>query len=279
MRLNKKVKSPFTSIILDRIKKGKNAIIIVTGETGSGKSYGSIELSHKLDKSFNATRIAFSAYSFMQTVNRGLKKGKAMVIDEAGVVINARSFATQINKLISFVNQTYRKKQYITFFCVPDLSFIDVHIRKLAHFVLEAQGYNQSTMLSKFKVLRISTSQRTGKIYYPHPIITMGEQQYKLNFIYVKYPPAKIVKEYEKNKDEFIAELNKSVLKKLLFANKKEETITPSEKEIMKLRQNKYSVKEIAEKMGYSGVQPVYYHINKINKIMGTRLTTKDNKK
>ena len=50
---------------LNRIKKNQNYMLLITGGTGSGKSYSAIEIALDMDKTFNIDRVVFTAIEFM----------------------------------------------------------------------------------------------------------------------------------------------------------------------------------------------------------------------
>jgi DNA replication protein DnaC len=117
---DKTKRNMFTNMLRKRVEEDeRNNIILVTGQTGTGKSWSAISIAYELDNKFDETRVTYSAQEFMEVINKDLPVGSCMILDEAGVTINSRMFMTTVNRLIGYVNQTVRKKRWTMFFCVP----------------------------------------------------------------------------------------------------------------------------------------------------------------
>lgn len=266
------------NMLVDMLRKRvvvdeRNNILLVTGQTGSGKSYSAISIAFELDNTFDETRICFSAQEFMEVINKDLPAGSCIILDEAGVSINSRMFMTTVNRLIGYVNQTMRKKRWTVFFCVPDLSFVDINVRKLAHFLMESVGVNKQNGIASFKIFNIKVMQRTGKIYYIYPIVEGGSQLKKVG---VKLAPERIINKYEENKTIFINELNKKVLKDII-KKIKEDDLTALQRLVYDMRKSGKSVEEIRVAAGFTTTQTVFNVIRAIERKMGKLLQRHDN--
>ena len=260
------IKHFFTDLLRERTAKHKNSIIVVVGQTGSGKSYSSLSLAEKLDKNFNVKRICFNAKDFMGIIKEKPPAGSVLVMDEAGVAMSSRQWFSQINKLISFVNQVYRKYQLITFFVLPDLSFLDVQVRKLAHFYLEPMNINFKSKTCHLKLLRMQTNSRTGKPYF-HSFETAPNEF--LSTTDIKAPSKRLINSYERKKDAFLAQFTKGVYEELSKVKEdSKDVLTPLEKEIIKLRKQGLQQKEIGIKLNYP-IQKIGLSIKHASKILG----------
>ena len=77
--------------IRQRIKKNKNFLGVITGPTGSGKSYAGLTICKEVDPEFDETRVIFKAKDLMSLINSGeLKAGSTILWDEAGVDLSNR---------------------------------------------------------------------------------------------------------------------------------------------------------------------------------------------
>lgn len=154
------------SHIKRRINNNKNAMILVIGDTGSGKSYATLRIAQKLQPHFKIKFVEFNVKGFLELVRGDYEKGQPMIFDEVGVGMGAREWQSRLNKIMSYILQTFRFKNYIVFFTVPDASFVDVHARKLFHYLIESRSINYKTKVASFKFRRIQVNRHTGNIYY-----------------------------------------------------------------------------------------------------------------
>lgn len=143
-----------------RVLRNQNFIVVVTGTTGSGKSYGGMELALDIDPSFDADRIVFDAKEFVRLVKSGLQPGSAIMWDEAGVGVSSRAWQSIQNKLIAFILETFRRDNLILIMTTPNMGFIDKKIRSLFH------GYAE-TIDPTF------TGRRFGFVRYFHIVVNL----------------------------------------------------------------------------------------------------------
>ena len=129
----------FVDLFRRRIRNNKNCLVIFTGDTGSGKSYGALRFAEKLDPEFNEKRIVFTPDKFLEIIrhDKELHSGNVIIFDEAGVGMASREWYSIQNKILSYVLQTFRFKNLIVIFTVPDFTYIDSQARKLFHFYFE----------------------------------------------------------------------------------------------------------------------------------------------
>lgn len=104
---------------------------------GVGKSYSAMRIGELLDADYrNGTdalvKIVHTPEDFlkaMQYIEKKGKKGQVMIIDEAGLLVNARQWYSMINKAMSDVVMTFRVLKCMAIFIAPSLSVIDKNIR------------------------------------------------------------------------------------------------------------------------------------------------------
>ena len=156
--------NPFLqSVYNDVHKKNKNALIIVTGDTGTGKSYIAQKIATELDHDFNEKtireRLVSRPEQFMELVVKKrdtLKKGSVIIFDEAGTGLAARAWYSANNNAIDYILQTFRYQQLIVIFTVPNMSFIDTHARRLFHYYVEALDIDIKRNLNICKIFKLS---------------------------------------------------------------------------------------------------------------------------
>lgn len=150
----------FTKKVMGRVHTENNVLIIIEGETGSGKSCTGLALAQKFDPFFSASRIAFTGREFLEMLPEVPSKGWCLW-DEVGVYLSHRRWQSEINIQIMQVIQSFRYKFINVIFCLPSASYLDKVVREMCHFVLRMQ------QRGVVKVYRISKSPYEGYTYTP----------------------------------------------------------------------------------------------------------------
>jgi len=116
----------------------QNAIVLVWGDTGIGKSWFSLWLACILDPTFAENlkeRVIFHPKEFLINLKRNVyKRGNVVILEEVGTSVGAREWYSRINRAIMKVLQTFRNKRLIVIMTVPSPSFVDTQSRKLTNF-------------------------------------------------------------------------------------------------------------------------------------------------
>jgi energy-coupling factor transporter ATP-binding protein EcfA2 len=256
----------FIKTIFNRVHSGKNALIVVVGQTGSGKSLSTLSLMiglylYTYGKMPSVEDLinhnCFKANELMRNLNA--IKGNAKEIwnwDEAGVDIGHKSHATVKNRVIGYLAQTFRNLQQIVFFTVPTMNFIDASVRKLLHFYLETQSIDSSRKMCIIKPLQLQYYQRKDKLYYHNLRYAHKNGEWEeVDTIGVPIPPKEYVEAYETKKNLFTRRLNIEIERQLNMIEAKSEgggpKLTERQEKILELMQNGIvSSGEIAEKLG-----------------------------
>lgn len=202
--------------ICRRIDKNKNALILAVGDTGSGKSYGCLRASQKLSPGFGMRFVEFTVEKFLDLIEQDLNKGQPIIMDEAGKGMGAREWQSKFNKIMSYILQTFRFKNYIVFFTVPDMSFVDVHARKMFHYIMEAHSIDYDKKVATFKFKRVQINRSTGDAYHKYIRYNNPDGSIKkAAYLKLKMPTPGLVQAYEEKRkqhmDEFYADLKQQV--------------------------------------------------------------------
>ena len=276
MKLTTSKTDHFLSWIDNRIRKNKNFIGIITGGTGSGKTYSAITLaevlSHRNQVPFTIKDIVFKPAEFMARINSGdLKKGSVLVFDEAGVGYSSREWWSISNKLINYLMQTFRHRNYIVIFTTPDLGFIDKSARKLLHCHLETQSIDYFKKVVIIKPLIGQPNQATGKVYWKY-LRVPGEGRIvpqKIERICIGLPSKELRDAYEEKKKAYTDELNKDIERTLKGGDKK--GLTEREKRYNGYIKIGLTAKQIAfkEKVELATVYQTFSKIRKKGYVLG----------
>ncbi len=220
--------------ILHRIESNKNFIMMISGPTGSGKTWAGLCLGEMLDKNFNVDRVIFKGAELMKLINSGeLKTGSVILWDEAGIDLSSRTWQSVMNKMLNFLLQTFRHKNIILIMTAPYGDFIDVSSRKLFHAEFETAGINKAkkTCTIKPKLLQYNPSNKKWYRKYLKIIREKGGLV-KIERWAIPKPSKELIKEYETKREEFTTLLNKQIERSLVKIEKEEDTLTDKQKEI-----------------------------------------------
>lgn len=194
-------------------KMNKNWLAVITGTTGSGKSYSSIGIAKMMSNKYH---IVFNARDFLKLINSGtVKKGHIIIFDEAGVGMSNRDWYTIQNKVLGSVLQTFRHMNIGVIFTVPNMSFIDSQARKLFHHYFVTSHINYDTNMAILSVFGIKYNERIDKIYYIHPRVYINKILTILENVAIPKPSEEEIISYENMKNVYTKNLNREALKSI----------------------------------------------------------------
>ena len=197
---------------LHRLNTNRNWLAIITGETGSGKSWTAAKMGEDLSamtkRPFTSKNIVFEADALLEFIQYS-KPRSVLVLDEAGVELAAREFMSQRNRSMGKVFQVFRYKQLALIWTLPDLSMIDIQIRKLIHSFIETQPIDYVREKTRVKWFNIYIDRWTGEITRQYPRVRINGVTYVARGFSFGKPDMNIIKPYEQNKDIFFDKLLK----------------------------------------------------------------------
>jgi hypothetical protein len=129
-----------SGLVQERIDKIKNAVIMLVGDTGSGKSYSALDLARNLDKNFTLEGICLSAEEFFNRFrNTGESTvGRVTVADDLSKWANSREYGGDLNILLAKMFDIFRSRGEILILTAPKETKIDKSIRENIHIYLLA---------------------------------------------------------------------------------------------------------------------------------------------
>lgn len=201
LMLDGSVKSPFaTHIRNDLIKRNQNFMGVWVGKTGSGKSFSAISLAEDIDKNFSVDNICVSTKEMIERITSGdLKKGSALVLDEAGVNYSAKNWMKKENKYLGELFQTFRYLNYALLLNLPHIKFMDITERRLIHagFVMKGIDRKNKVSYAQPKIFKSNPFSEREKFNFSYPIVRYPNGRfYVVKTLYFKLPTKKIRNDY-----------------------------------------------------------------------------------
>jgi len=213
---------PINRWVKNRISKNKNVIIVINGETGSGKTYAAIQKATEMAKVMGTPftiehNVDFHFNTLLQKMKlpQNQKPGTCFVFEEVGSFssgASSKQWQSNANKFFNSFMQTSRHRNQILFFTCPHFCFLDKSTRLLCHMQWEMDGIDFNKKLSFVKPYRIQVNKRTGKFYFKYLRCSHHGGGFKLSKIAVPYPDETMVREYEIMKTRFTGKLNQSII-------------------------------------------------------------------
>lgn len=206
-----RVNFDFTDLMKRRVDFNKNNLIVITGETGSGKSMAALDLAVRLDPRFTIDQCVFTIPDFLAQV-KILEPGQVVVLDEAAIGFDARRSGTNDNVMFSNVLKVFRYKQITAIFTFPNLMMFDRNGRRLMHFHIVMSGINYRLKLASAHLFIVDSHtswEDEPKRYFP--IINVQGEGFDFSFqvdpVHFNFPPADLRRAYEEKKNEFVMKM------------------------------------------------------------------------
>lgn len=209
--------SSWVRYVKQRIKNNKNFLAIISGPTGSGKSWCALSIAEQMDDSFGIDRVIFKGKDLMRLINYGeLKSGSVIIWDETQIDLSNRNWQSITNKLLNFLISTFRHKNFILIFTSPYVDFLDTSTLKMFHANFETMGINRGngTVMLKPKLLQYNQAMKKWYRKYLRGV-RPGIGMSKIRRWKVGKPSQGLIDAYEEKKKMFTAQLNRDIETKL----------------------------------------------------------------
>lgn len=206
--------------ILERLHDlNKNWLVVILGPTGSGKSWASLRLAELIDKEFGIENVAFGIEELLNILNRGVRQGQCIVMEETGISASNRQWQSQSNRIMNFIAQSFRSQNLAVIFNTPNFNFIDSQLRSLFHGMVKTQFIEKKNSLCIVKIYELKIDEETGKQY---KYFYSDDDGVKIELVGIGKPSNKLIVGYEKRKKEFVEGIQKDADKNIKKEKKKE---------------------------------------------------------
>ena len=193
----------FTDLLHARNNDAYNNLIIIEGETGTGKSCMGLSLLQHLDDYASVGNIIYSKsefYNALKTFKRG-----TILWDECGVYISHRQWLSQEQINIMQILQSFRYRKLNVIFTLPSAGYMDKVAREMCHFLINMSGRGIG------QIYRIMKTTYQSWTYTPF-----------MGLLYSQMPTKMLWDEFTKKHDEHIDEFIRLSEEKSLAGEKKE---------------------------------------------------------
>lgn len=261
----------FLSYIRHRIvDQHKNFIIVVCGETGSGKSWTTLRIAELLDPNFTIDKVSFTPTNFVDNLADPKNKYplSTLIFEESGVGLDNRNFYKDVNKFLVYIFQTFRLDQQIVLLNLPDFLGLDSKVRRLVHCMLLNPEINYQKNQSYWQPYFVKQDHRRGKVYHTFMRYVNGPMVTPLKCVPFKPPSEALIKAYEAKAQEFKHGLQDEIKRKLRVTEGSylsEGGMTDKQKEIYDMAKTGMLQKDIAKKLGVTSAT-MSKHIQSIKK-------------
>lgn len=174
---------------LKRLKENKNLNMVFTGKVGGGKSYASISTGNYLNRNYDLHNICYDIPTFIEQV-QSQPKGTVIILDEAGVSASNRDTMTKESKTLSKVIETTRYLQQICIFNLPNIAFLDKHVKTMLDlvFVHDAEMLQGEFSVSIPELTEDGKDIELNLLRYDHKI---------MRSVFFPLPPPYMIADYE----------------------------------------------------------------------------------
>ena len=142
---------------------------------------------------------------------------------------------TNKNKRLSAILQTFRNRNYIVFFTLPDLSFMDKQARKLLHAVFETKKIDYKAGYCTLTCKFTNTDRISGKVFPTYPIFPINGVPTRITKITIPLPTQELRDEYEKKKTDHLNAEYKEYKDLIMNQDKDKEALLAALKKIVKM--------------------------------------------
>jgi len=194
-------------------KRDMNAVFVIVGVPGTGKSTLGLKLCEDLDTTFSTDRICYSVEDMVRLLAKKgkdrLKPGSTILFDE---IVNesgsySRTALSKHNQIMNFVIANMRARRIILIICLPKFTQLDKDIREVGLTgVFQMTHIDRVQKRSKCKFKWRSVNEMTGNCMDPFPRLWSKDltKVVKVTRLWFGKPSEELEKAYKKKKFEYM---------------------------------------------------------------------------
>jgi len=203
-----------------------NAVWIVVGDPGDGKSRASLRIAESIWPDFTIDAVASNIVEFMELVlDDSYGKGSVIVLEEGSVEASAYEWYSASNEVFRTVLETWRHQNRMAIINLPNFQSLDKGARRRTDMIVEMIEAKPWKGYSVAKPKKVEYNNIDDFFTTPFPILE-GRQIKRIRF---NQPSPELLEDYEGLKSEYTSNLNQQLYEKLIEQQEdiKEEEVTP----------------------------------------------------
>lgn len=203
-----------------------NAVWVVVGDPGDGKSLASMRIAETIDPSFTIDAVASNIVEFMELVmDDSYGQGSVIVLEEGGVAASSYDWYSESNQIFETILETWRHQNRMGIINLPNFNKLHKGARRRTDVIIEMMEAKPWKGYSEAKPKRVEYNNIDDHFTTPFPRLE-GKKHKRIRF---KLPSEQLLSDYEGLKDEYTDELNRRLYEQLLAAeqSQEEEELTP----------------------------------------------------
>lgn len=243
----------FNKYLDSRFNRNKNALVVVTGSTGSGKTYTAIRFcelyyKHKFKKGFPIENICFSLLDVTDRLKQGtLQRGELLILEEAGANLGSADWQSKVNKIFNYILQSFRSLNIGLIMTLPVMTMLNKQARQLVHVHITTEKIIVDKKICRVSAKLHQLNQHTGKSYWKCPRLIVNGVYRKIKLMEYSLADQDLLNAYEKKKEKFVLDLISGFEEKT--KSKEEKTWEYYEERIKDFYHPKITQTEISEKL------------------------------
>ncbi|RLG19368.1 hypothetical protein DRN67_02875 [Candidatus Micrarchaeota archaeon] len=175
------------------------------------------DLDTNWERRFDAGHVFFRASEFVEEIRKKHPIGTVFVWDEVGVENDSRSWYSLKNKMIKYVMETYRDKNYVVLVTAPTLKSIDIATQRLLTGYLEMKGKIGDGSMAIGKFEHVQVNPKSGKAYFKQARYWAEGKFYRGEKVVFPRPPEGLELAYKLKKKEYQRNLYKNISNEIEF--------------------------------------------------------------
>lgn len=227
--------NPFTHDLWSLVHKdNRNALIVVEGPPGTGKSYWCLKVAQYMDPGFFenpkitvqdlSTRIIFKPSDFVKVLSdhgerNTLYKGAVLIVEEGGVQADHRKWYSFNNMVYNYIFQTFRFMNLIVILNVPVIDYVDSDAQKLFNYHVKTLRITSENM-NKVEIFQPQYNSIMKRIYRKHLRYKVNNQWIKFRTWSFPKASARLLHEYEKMHTSFKSGLIDELAEQMIMLDK-----------------------------------------------------------
>lgn len=232
--------SIFIDFLKGRIhKNNQNAVVLIIGQRGTGKSYASIKIAQAFDPNFTLdNNVFFSKETMVSRMKNGppeYYKLGAFIFEEVGANIGHRNWYDAMQQNIINIIETSRTDRTLLILNVPFMKRMDTDLRDHIDVIVEMQGYNKYKKCSYARIKVVQKNEKQNTFYNKYLRVTLPSGELaQISSTTIGKLDDTTSQQYEKIRQTFLDTIKETAFNQLMHEKKKEEqkygrNMTPDE--------------------------------------------------